>query len=197
MPDFLTTEHFEYLRQIEVPSSAVMDARHMKRAAYQAELKRQGKGLAYVAEPCGKGHSLRLRLGSGHCAECSPIGISLWKRHHKPGVVYIAFSRSLRAYKVGSAKASFDRADGLNRDGYAGVSDWVLFYRREFSEAGLVETRAHTALAAWKMGKTYTRQGHGTSVKPREIFECTYDDARAAVEQSAGFALSEAYEFKR
>jgi hypothetical protein len=192
MAEFLTTEHFEYLRQIEVPPSAVMDARHMKRAAYQAELKRQEKGLAYVTEPCGKGHSLRLRLVSGHCAQCSSVGLSIWKTRHKPGVVYIAFSRSLGAYKVGSAQSASDRADGLNRDGYAGATDWRVPYRRRFSKAGLVESRAQTALAAWKAEKTYTRRGHGTTVKASEVFECSYDVVRAAVEQSEGLALSEA-----
>jgi hypothetical protein len=195
--DFLTPEHLEYLRQIEVPPSAVLDARRMQRSEYQSELKRHEKGLAYVAKPCSKGHTLRLRLTSGHCAQCSSVGISIWKARHKPGVVYIAFSKSLNAYKVGTAQSSIDRADSLNRDGYAGVRDWVLLYRRKFSEAGMVESRAHTVLGKWKLEITYIRLAHGTTVKSKEVFACTYDDARGAVEQSADLAQSEATVFKR
>ena len=195
--DFLTPEHLSYLQHIEVPASAVLDARNMQRALYRAELKRQSKALAYVSDACGKGHQLRLRLGSGHCVQCSVVGLSIWKSRHKPGVVYIAFSRKLGVYKVGSAQSSVDRADGLNRDGYAGTRDWVLVYRREFSSAGLVEAQAHETLSRWKMEMPYTRLGHGTTVRAKEIFSCTYDDARAAVEQSADLARSAPTEFRR
>jgi hypothetical protein len=76
LTDFLTPSQIEYLRRIEVPPSAVLGARRMRRAVYQDELKRQGKSLAVVADPCNKGHEARLRLSSGHCAQCSPIGLS-------------------------------------------------------------------------------------------------------------------------
>jgi hypothetical protein len=194
---FLTQEHLDYLRQIEIPPTAVLHARQMRTAEYKAELKNQSKGLAYVAAPCGKGHSLRLRLSSGHCAQCSSVGISSWKKHHTPGFVYIAHSRSLNAFKIGSAQSSIERTDSLNRDGYAGASDWVLRYRRKFAEAGEVETRAHTALSRWRLAIPYIRQGHGTTVKPREVFSCAYSEARDAVEQSADRALSEITEWDR
>lgn len=196
MTDFLTPNQIEYLRRIEVSPSAVLDARGMRRAAYQSELKRQGKSLALVADPCNKGHDLRLRLSSGHCAQCYPIGLSKVKTRHKPGVVYIAFSKLLGVFKVGSAISSIERADGLSRDGYAGATDWVLVYRRKFAEAGVVEDRAHAALLPWKVLLEYTRRGHGTVVKASEVFSCTYHQARDAVESCEGLALDRAIEFK-
>jgi hypothetical protein len=159
---------------MEVPRSAVLDARGMRRATYQSELKRHGKSLALVADPCNKGHDVRLRLSSGHCVECSPIGLSKVKTRHKPGFLYVAFSRSLGLLKVGSAISSIERADGLNRDGYAGATDWGVVYRRKFTEVGVIEDRVHTALSPWKVVLEYTRRGHGTVVKASEVFSCTY-----------------------
>ena len=196
MTDFLTVSQIEYLRQIEVAPSAVLDARGMRRATYQSELKRQSKSLALVANACNKGHEARLRLSSGHCAQCSPIGLSKVKSRHKPGVVYIAFSKRLGVLKVGSASSSLDRADGLNRDGYAGATDWSLLYRRKFAEAGVVEDRAHTALLPWKVRREYKRLGHGTTVNATEVFSCAYEQARDVLESCEDFALDPAIEFR-
>jgi T5orf172 domain len=128
--------------------------------------------------------------------QCSPIGLSKVKSRHKAGVVYIAFSKLLGAFKVGSASSSIERADGLNRDGYAGATDWALLYRRKFAEAGVVEDGVHTALLPWKVRREYTRRGHGTLVKATEVFSCTYEQARGALESFEKLALDSAIEFK-
>ncbi len=70
---FLTPEHLKYLQHIEVPASAVLDARNMQRAVYQAELKRQNKALSYVANshPVAGGQSVDLKPTFRH--SCAPL----------------------------------------------------------------------------------------------------------------------------
>lgn len=166
----------------------------MTRATYQRELSQQNKAVALVKDQCGKNHTVRLRLKSGHCMECSPQGIAHWKRRQEPGHVYIAKSARLNRLKIGTTKAIESRNDSLFRDGYAGVADWIFLYHRKFEKAGTVEDRAQTALDHFKTPITYTRKGHGTEGIASEIFDCDYTTAREAIERFADSALGPSWE---
>ena len=189
----LTEQHREFLRQNEIPEDAVLFAHGLKRSDYQEALKEQNKAVAFVDNPCGKNHTLRLRLSSGHCMQCSPLGIAR-KRHQIPGYVYIAASISLRRIKIGFSKAPSDRADTLLRDGYGGAKDWTILYRRKFNRGGDIESKAKSLLRDYHSPLTYTRLGHGTTGKADELFACNYAVARDVVESFEEHALTEKWE---
>jgi hypothetical protein len=190
----LTEDHRAFLRHHKIPEDAVFVAAGLKRSKWQAELERQNKAVALVDDPCRKNHSLRLRLSSGHCMECSPLGIASWKRHQEPAFVYIAASPALRRLKIGLSKVPGDRADSLNRDGYGGATDWVIIYRRKFNRGGQIEAQAQSFLTDHRLPRTYTRLGHGTTVNADELFACSYATARDAIERSEEHALTERWE---
>lgn len=195
MLEALTPDHLRFLRRHEIAPTDVLDARCIaKRSDWQAELKRKGAAVALVATACGKGHALRLRLSSGHCMECSPQGIASWKRHQQDAFLYIAVSTTLGLVKLGLAEAPSDRVDGLNRDGYAGASDWVMLYRQKFKQAGRIETRAHAELSAYAVSRTYMRKGHGTSVQAGELFNCEHGRIIDVLKTFADHALAPPWE---
>jgi hypothetical protein len=194
MTEALTSDHLEFLRRHEIALTDVLDARGIpSRSDWQAELKRTGAAVALVSTPCGKGHALRLRLSSGHCMECSPQGIAHWKRRQEDAFLYIAVSIQLRLVKLGLAKAPRERVEGLNRDGYAGASDWFVIYRRKFKQAGRIEAQAHSTLSAYAAPREYIRKGHGITVRADEIFDCDYERVRDVLESFGECALGPAW----
>lgn len=190
----LTEEHRAFLRHHRIPEDAVLFAAGLKRSKWQAELEQQNKAVALVDTLCRKEHPLRLRLSSGHCMQCSPLGIASWKRHQEPAFVYIAASPTLRCLKIGFSKVPSDRADSLNRDGYGGATDWVIIYRRKFNRAGQIEAEAQSSLREHRSPRTYTRLGHGTIVNADELFACEYATARDAAEILDAHALTGRWE---
>jgi hypothetical protein len=190
----LTDEQKRALRQHEIPADAILDAQGMERVEWLQQLKRQNKAVAFTPHsPCTKGGHV-FRLSSGHCMECSPQGVAHWKKYQVDGCVYIATSRSLGLHKIGTAKRTSDRADGLNRDGYAGATDWRISYRREFKRAGRIESQAQTALRLFAVKRTYTRRQHGTTITAKELFYCEYDKVRDAIEQFSTDAIGISFE---
>jgi len=190
----LTDDQLRSLARHKLPTNSVLDARSMRTSDWKIELKRQNKSLALVDRACARGHAARLRLSSGHCVECSPQGVAHWKRHQKPGFVYVAVSRKLGLIKIGIAQTASERADGLIRDEYGGSDDWQLIYRRKFDKAGWVEAKAQTSLAQYGSPRTYTRKGHGTSVTARELFSCDHSKAVGSIEALSEHALGNTWE---
>ena len=190
----LTEQHRTFLRRHDIPDDAVLVALALKRSDWQTLLRVQNKAVALVASPCRRNHGLRLRLSSGHCMECSPLGIASWKRHQQPAFVYVAASRALNCHKIGLSKAPIDRADTLVRDGYGGATDWIMLYRRKFERAGQVEAQAQSTLRQHRLSRSYTRLGHGTNVDTAELFSCDYATARDAIEVFSQQALTESWE---
>jgi hypothetical protein len=62
------------------------------------------------------------------------MGIAAKLRLTTDAFVYIAASRSLELIKVGWSKGSnqTNRMKSLNKDGYAGATDWLLLYERKY-----------------------------------------------------------------
>jgi hypothetical protein len=139
--------------QHEIPADAVLDARGMKKAEWLQQLKPQNRAVALMSySPCKKaGHVFR--LSSGHCMECSPQGVAHWKKHQVDGCVYIATSRSLGLHKIGTARRTSDRADGLNSDGYAGATDWKISPSYSPKIAAWRDLREDFARGAWRVDR--------------------------------------------
>jgi T5orf172 domain-containing protein len=97
--------------------------------------------------------------------------------------VYISASRKLELIKIGWSKGS-NRGKSLNKDGYGGAEDWILLYERKYKNSGWVEINAHKALHARRVCTDYERLQHGYSVKAKEMFCCTYEDALQAIEST-------------
>ena len=192
----LDSEQRALLRHHKILEADVLDAARMTTSQYKVALKEQGKAVALVETPCRKGHMTRLRLSSGHCIECSPQGIAHWRRHQRPGFVYIAYSRQGGLLKIGTSGVASERLDGANRDGYGGFSDWKILYRRKFDRAGFVESQVHSILNDYASPRAYTRlqRADEPSVLARELFSCDYAVAKAAVEQFGEIALGQAWE---
>lgn len=193
----LTEQHHVFLRHIAIAPDQVMDASGLTRSEWQDELRARNRTLALVDKPCKRGHRLRLRVLSGHCVECSPQSISYVKRHHEEAYVYILVSARLKLLKIGSALKTTNRAEGLNRDGYAGTDDWRFCYRRKFRAAGEVEAKVHSILQSYRQKRPYKRLGHGTITEANELFSCDYELAKAAIEEFYEQALDAGLELNR
>jgi hypothetical protein len=126
-------------------------------------------------------------LGTGHCIQCSPIGLTQWRKHHEDGFVYIASSEKLHLHKVG-ATTTIERPRQL-RDGYGGTKDWMITYRRRFKEHGRVEANVQSSLSKFAVQRTYSHRGK--TVTAKEMFDCPYDVIRGAIERFASQAISE------
>ena len=110
--------------------------------------------------------------------------------------VYICGSRSLHLIKVGWSKGEQKtlRVKTLNKDGYAGATDWLLLYERKYKNSGRVEFDAHTKLRSYIVRSDYERLAHGVKVRAQEVFCCNYEDAFTAVESTNEEALEARYE---
>jgi hypothetical protein len=107
--------------------------------------------------------------------------------------VYISASRQLELIKIGWSKGS-NRQKSMNKDGYAGATDWILLYERKYKNSGWVESKAHKTLHGVRVRQDYVRLAHGFTVKAKEIFCCSYEDAFNAVEGTSEEPLEMRFE---
>ena len=98
----LTSTQKNFLDRHGVPTSKVLNATGMKRAAYQALMKPGGFQVAVGVAPCAKGgHRMRNRFG--HCLQCNPAAFAFERRYEQSAAVYVAQSNRTGMLKSANA----------------------------------------------------------------------------------------------
>ncbi|TMJ03418.1 MAG: GIY-YIG nuclease family protein [Alphaproteobacteria bacterium] len=177
-----TDEIRSFLCSQRIPDDWVCDASMVGPRRYKRKMEAEGKLFAIVREPCYNGHYIRSH--KGHCMQCDTSRIAYVLRHYKEAYVYIAGSRSQRLLKIGWSETPYDRAEHLNSIGYGAISDWELLYYGSYPEAGKVELSSHSRLSWHMTPRGWFREG--VPQDAREIFKCSYTEAREAIRRVAG-----------
>jgi T5orf172 domain len=175
----LSSVQLQFLSTHGIPMFRVFDASGMKAKEWKEAMKALDMWVAYGGAKCkAAGH--QLRSINSDCLQCRPAAIGYIKRYFEDGQVYVAKSSSAGIFKVGTAKDASSRVDQLNYYVYGGASDWILQDAYSCNTAGKVEFEAHRILASYQYLGTYFKEGEEKEC--RELFKCSYTQARKAVE---------------
>lgn len=185
-----TDEVRAFLRSQRIAESEVYDASMLSARRYKRAMEREGKVFVIVKDPCYRGHYVRSH--KGHCMQCDTSRIAYVRRHREEAYVYIVGSRSERLLKIGFSDTPWDRASHLNSIGYGCITDWQLLYYGKYSEAGKVETKAHSTLLWYASPRRWIREG--VTQDSREIFRCSYTRALDAVKAASNTPCDESWE---
>ena len=151
----LTTSEIAFLTSQGLSIADVYDAKDEKRKVY-TDKARQSDCILVLSTRC-KAHGHRLRSRAGKCVQCDTAQLGFLTRHSKPGFVYIAQSTQGRLFKVGSCEDVKAREIHLNRQRYAGCSDWRIIEKQRVEQAGATEFLIHSALSNFRVSSTYDR----------------------------------------
>jgi hypothetical protein len=179
----LTAAQAEYLVHHGVPLSRVLDATGLQGKRLRQAMTDADALVAVNTNSCSRSFSHRMKLRSGHCAQCKPEGLGFALRNENAGIVYVASSSATGLVKVRSAGHVQTRIVELNRKGYGEVYDWEAVFQHQVSSAGRVEASAHAILERWRVDRTYRWAGSVRSCY--EIYGCSMDDAVRAVSLAA------------
>jgi hypothetical protein len=135
----LNDSQAEVLRERKLSVEHLFDAQGMEREQFLAQARLQGKIAFAPQSPCSRGHVFW--LGSGHCIQCQPVGLTTWRKFYEDGLVYIASSEKLRLHQIGATKTR-ERPRQL-REGYGGAKDWIVTYLRQFRRHGRVSSHGN------------------------------------------------------
>jgi T5orf172 domain len=171
----------EFSNRHNIPIDLFFDAHGMSLAEYGPKMEAMGSIIAYNVSPCAKaGHSTRNRYGK--CVACDPRQLGFNQRAVKSGFVYAAFSMSKKLVKIGFATDVGSRHKALVSRGYAGASDWQIFYQKESERAARLEIDAQKAFAKSAVrGLTYFWDGKMQNA--REVFSCTQSEVIDVLER--------------
>jgi hypothetical protein len=172
----LTSKQIAFIKKhgFENPIDWSIDASGMTRVQFREALRRERRLFAYGLSPCPRGHTMRM---AGGCPECDTSYIAYAKRSRLPGYIYIA--KSGRLTKVGFSRDALNRLYIANLEGYAGEYNWRIRARVYSSTAGQKEFAVHRLLNSYRHRRAWER--NGVELSPREVFNCTYDTAHAAL----------------
>ena len=171
----------EFLSQHNIPYSYLFDANGHTIKQVLDTMHCTEKFYAYNTKKniCLNGHEA-IRTRGNHCSQCDLRRLGIYKRHHKPGFVYISISLNDKFIKIGSSSDVDSRLSPIRNESYGGISDWVLLLRMSASNSGELEFKIQSDLLHHAVTeKSY--QKNGLSQNAREIFKVEYDVARQAV----------------
>lgn len=153
----------------------VRSVERTKEAAIEA-MRCNDKWVLHGFRPCSCGVSLRSRKGD--CLYCHRKQLEHVWRYTEAGSVYILASLSLNLIKVGSTEFSpAQRAENLNKKGYAGTSDWIWFYSSMAKRRGLLEDRFKSELGGFAQSVPYTDLISRKQTYSRETYAWDWADA--------------------
>ena len=165
----LSTEERQFLVDQSLSEEDVFDGRALTREKCAAEAKRLNMPLV-IGSPCAKGGH-RLRTRAGHCAQCNPANLGYQARHTEKSAVYVAYSAVNKISKIGVSNEIEIRESKINRDGYAGATDWEVLFSIVVNEAGRVETAAQVKLARYLINTIYQKDRSKDQMS-KEAFAC-------------------------
>lgn len=172
----LTKSQTDFLSSQGLSEKMTFDAKGLKKADYKAQMKPNGKIIAYNVTPCReKGHTLRTR--NGHCAQCNTASIGFQKRSEKVGFTYIAGTKNGEIIKIGFTEIGVDlREISLNRTKYGKFDDWKILFAVNCVNALEVENLTKAMLKEKSTSILYEHDGK--KQKTDELFKCSYSQAK-------------------
>lgn len=148
----------------------LFDANWTKPSVYGPVMKASGYVLAFNVTPCKYyGHELRTRKGA--CVICNPSTLGFLQRYRNLNHIYIAQAGRRKISKIGITSDVPERMKLLNKTGYAGFSNWNLFYDVFLPEAGVIENLVCQILRDKEYDVVTEDIVNGT----REAFRCSPD----------------------
>ena len=162
----LTSLENRFLDNHNIKPTDIYDGRGQSGAYWKKEAKKYGSVIV-LSNDCTKGHRLKLR--SGHCAQCKPEGIYFQFRYYSKQFVYIAASMSGMIYKVGTAKDIYERQITLKKQGYGGYYDWEIIAHSIADISGEIEVNIHRDLYQYQIYGSYRKGAYKTD--SREMFK--------------------------
>jgi hypothetical protein len=178
----LTREELDFLRSQNLSAADVYDARGQSAATWKAKVRSAGLTVVLGA-PCRNGGH-RLRTRSGHCIQCDTSKLSYQLRHHSPGYVYIAGSRSAKLIKIGTAIDIEQRLRNLRNQAYGNVTDWAMLFWAKVANGGETEGKAIRHLDAFRAAQPYDKDG--SQQEAGEMLRTTFTKALKAVADAIG-----------
>lgn|SRR5690554_6145208 len=160
----------EFLKRHKLDKSFVFDAKFRSLSEVRVSMKNVGAHFAYNSVRCYKGHTFRDR--NNHCVICDSSRISFQLRNSKEGYVYIAGSLIGRMIKIGVAILISDRERSLNKEAYAGYSDWKILYSFRSKNIGQIENLVIDKLICYRTSVPYVHSGCRRVAK--EVFFCSF-----------------------
>jgi len=179
----LTESELEFLEHHKIGLHDLFDSRQFKSADAKRIAKEHGCSFLLGTECNAHGHRLRTR--SGHCIQCDPKKIRFKQRHYEPGFVYLAGSKQLKLFKVGCSISPSDRQLQINKQNYAGTSDWKMVFWCKVKHMGKIEQGALSRLSTFAVEATYMKDG----IKLQacyEIVRCKLGTALDAIQKEVG-----------
>jgi len=175
----LTKADIAFLEWHGIMLSETFDASGLSRSEYGPRMKAEGKVAAFGVTRCARErHSLRYRKGT--CLRCFPASIRFLQRADEAGIVYIAHSEQIDRIKIGYSSDQVDnRLKIANYEGLGCAYDWRKIATFKSRSAGRIELNLHAALVSFAEPRLWIR--NGKPIYTREVFDCTYDVARAAL----------------
>lgn len=178
----LTRDEVAFLKSQGLSAADVYDGRGKTSAAWKAGVR--AAGLTVVLGSSCKSGGHRLRTRSGHCAQCDTSKLSYQKRHHSPGYVYIAGSKSARLLKIGTAIDIEQRTRNLCNQAYGGMRDWVMLFTAKVENGGQTEGEAIRRLKSFKVVRNYDKDGY--QQEAAEMLQTSFTKAINAVAAAIG-----------
>ncbi|NBX03155.1 MAG: GIY-YIG nuclease family protein [Alphaproteobacteria bacterium] len=182
--NLLTNDEKSFLTQHKLSADDVLDGRNLSKEQIKQLAKQLGKKIYIGGRPCEKhGHRLRTRSG-GHCVQCDTSKLAYSNRHSQSGYVYIAASISQKLIKIGITKSINERRESLAVPDYkyAGLDDLRMLFWVRVENYGEVESKTHIKLKQYKKIITYKKGGD--SQDAHEIFQCSFVEAKAALDEA-------------
>ncbi|MEN3145632.1 GIY-YIG nuclease family protein [Ochrobactrum sp. WV_118_8] len=180
--EMLTKDEISFLKSQNFTVNDVYDGRGQSSAAWKAGVRAAGKTVV-LGTPCKNGGH-RLRTRSGHCAQCDTSKLSYQHRHHTPGYIYIAGSRSAKLLKIGTAIDIDQRTRNLRNQAYGGIRDWEMLFTAKVQNGGKTESDALRRLNGYKIVRTYDKDGSAQDAA--EMLKTSFSKAINAVAQAIG-----------
>lgn len=178
----LTREETAFLKSQGLSAADVYDGRMQSSAGWKAGVRAAGLTVV-LGTPCKNGGH-RLRTRSGHCAQCDTSKLSYQKRHHTPGYVYIAGSKSARLLKIGTAVDIEQRKRNLCNQAYGGIRDWTMLFTAKVQNGGKTEGDAIRRLKAFQVVRLYDKDG--LQQEAAEMLQTSFTKAIKALAAAIG-----------
>lgn len=172
----LWQDEINFLDEHSLSEDDVFDWRGLNSNDRKVAIKQSGKSIA-LGTMCRKsGHRLKSR--AGHCVQCDSSKLSFQSRKYIQSIIYAAYSKSRKYFKVGISRDLDARLRNLNSEHYGSASDWTLFMAVEVINAGDAETKIHRLLRPKSVSEEYKKNGKAQISK--EIFYCSIGDIKQA-----------------
>ena len=152
-PFYFTAAELTFLKHHGLAAKDVYNGGTLAPRDYVPKAEAAGKFLVFAKDKCARKHNLKTT--SGHCPQCSPSVLAFGRRQHTEGFIFVAYSKSAGATKVGITEDMELRTKTINVGDPGKRTDWTILFSANCKEMGLVEREVHKALAEYSLKGNY------------------------------------------